>query len=310
MSVQQHTPADFRDLGLLALLWGSAFALTDVAVETMTPAWSVAIRMFVSALVLVPFMMSKHERLPRKPAMWGWLTALALFGNLVPFFFLSWSVMLINSGLAAILVGVMPLITLVLARLFVPGERLTANRIGGFVLGLIGLVIVVGPDALTTVSTTDEIPLLGEMLALGAAFSFAVNGIIARRAPPAPLYTKACVTTGLAGLLILPFAWGKAPLDLDAISLSSWVAVITLGALPVGYAAVVYFRLVESAGPSFMAMTNYLVPFLALVFGALFLDETFSLFALLGLAIILTGIALSEIRRKSGPADNQPPSRA
>jgi len=292
----KHTTADFRDLGLLAVLWAGAFALTDIAVESMTPAWSVSIRMLVSAAVLAPLMIIKRERFPHSKQMWGWLTALALCGDLIPFFLLSWGIALIDSGLAAILVGVMPLITLLLARIFVPGETLTAMRIAGFATGLIGMIIVIGPNALTATSE-DGIPLLGEMLVLGAAFFFAVNAIVARRAPPAPLYTKACLTTGLAGVLMFPLAWAQTPLDISTISTNSWAAVIVLGALPVGYATVVYFRIIESAGPSFMAMTNYLVPVLALALGAVFLDETVTFHALAGLAVILGGIALAEFKR-------------
>ncbi len=300
MSLRDHTAADYRDLALLALLWGGAFALTDIAVETMTPAWSVAIRMLVSAAVLAPFMVINREPIPKTRKMWGWLTALALCGDLIPFFLLSWGITLIASGLSAILIGVMPLITLVLARIFVPGETLTATRIAGFITGLIGLVIVVGPDALGNASM-DGAPLLGEMLVLGAAFFFAMNAIIARRAPPAPLYSKACLTTGLAGVIMTPIAWAEAPLALDVITLESWIAVIVLGALPVGYATVVYFRVIESAGPSFMAMTNYLVPVLALAIGALFLGETVTLHAVIGLIVILSGIGLAELRRRTSP---------
>jgi drug/metabolite transporter (DMT)-like permease len=297
VSLRAHTPADYRDLGLLAILWSGAFGLTDLAVETMTPAWSVSIRMLVSAAVLAPFVILYREPIPRTRKMWGWMTALALCGDLIPFFLLSWGITLIASGLSAILVGVMPLITLVLARIFVPGEVLTATRIGGFAVGLVGLVIVVGPGALETTSV-EGTPLLGEMLVLAAAFFFAMNAIIARRAPPAPLYSKACITTGLAGVIMLPMAWAEAPLDIDAITLQSWIAVIVLGALPVGYATVVYFRVIESAGPSFMAMTNYLVPVIALAIGAVFLDETITLHALVGLTVILGGIGLAELRRK------------
>ncbi|WOF74935.1 DMT family transporter [Parvibaculaceae bacterium PLY_AMNH_Bact1] len=296
MSLRKHTSADYRDLALLAVLWSGAFALTDLAVATMTPAWSVAIRMLVSAAVLAPFMVVNREPIPRTRKMWGWLTALALCGDLIPFFLLSWGITLIASGLSAILVGVMPLITLVLARVFVPGETLTATRISGFVIGLIGLIIVVGPNTLDGASAAGT-PLLGEMLVLAAAFFFAMNAIIARRAPPAPLYSKACLTTGLAGVIMLPLAWAEAPLNMDAITVQSWIAVIVLGALPVGYATIVYFRVIESAGPSFMAMTNYLVPVLALAIGAVFLDETITLHAMIGLAVILGGIGLAELRR-------------
>jgi drug/metabolite transporter (DMT)-like permease len=292
----KHSAADYRDLGLLAVLWAGAFALTDIAVETMSPAWSVSIRMLVSAAVLAPMMIIKRERFPHNKHMWGWLTALALCGDLIPFFLLSWGIALIDSGLAAILVGIMPLITLLLARIFIPGEILTAMRIAGFATGLVGMVVVIGPSALTSASN-EGTPLLGEILVLGAAFFFAVNAIVARRAPPAPLYTKACLTTGLAGVLMFPLAWAGGPLDVSAVSTNSWAAVVVLGALPVGYATVVYFRIIESAGPSFMAMTNYLVPVLALALGAIFLDETVTLHALAGLVIILAGIALAELKR-------------
>ncbi|MEQ9520821.1 MAG: DMT family transporter [Parvibaculum sp.] len=296
MNQQGHTMADYRDLALLTFLWGGSFALTDIAISTMSPAWSVAIRMLIAATVLAPFMIINREHLPRTSRMWVWLIALALCGDLIPFFLLSSGIELVTSGLAAVLIGVMPLFTLALARIFVPGESFTVLRVVGFALGLTGLVIIVGPDALTP-NTTAQMPLLGEALVLGGAFFFAVNAIIARRAPPAPLYTKACLTTGLAGLIMLPFAWAETPLNIEAVSLNSWLAVIALGALPVGFATVIYFRIIENAGPAFMAITNYLVPIVALVIGVLFLDEQVTLATLLGFSVILAGIALSELRR-------------
>ncbi len=130
----------------------------------------------------------------------GWFVALALVGNIAPFFVISWGQQHISSALAGILIGFTPLATLAIARIFVPEDRITPMRIAGFAIGFAGLVVVIGPGALADLTAGGD-RLLGQFAVLAGAFFFACNNVMARRAPDMPLVAKSSGVM-LAGALI------------------------------------------------------------------------------------------------------------
>ena len=147
--------SDWFSLLALTVMWGSSFLFTKIAVSALAMETVVSTRLVMAALILVPLMLGLSRRLPRGRRLWLFFVLIALVGNLLPFSLITWGQRSIDSGLAGILMAVMPLATLALAHLFVPGERLTPYRIGGFLLGFAGVVVLIGrrrcsPSAVTT----------------------------------------------------------------------------------------------------------------------------------------------------------------
>lgn len=285
-------------LGMLVVLWGLAFAFAKIAVETVAPEWTMAGRLLTGAALLLPCLFFTKGGLPRDSRAWAWLIALALIGNIAPFFTISWGQQHISSALAGILIGFTPLATLLIARAFVPGEFITPLRLAGFILGFAGLVIVVGPEALLGIVTASGGDArLAQAAVLAGAFFFACNNVMARLAPDMPLLAKS------SGVMLAGALMGTAissamtpPTALLAASAISLLGVAGLGIFSTGLAAIVFFRLIDRAGPTFVSLTNYLVPVFAALTGYLVFGEELRLGVLGGFALILAGIALSEWR--------------
>lgn len=284
-------------LALLTACWASAFTFTAMALEGISPEWLVVFRQLIAAAMLFPLALKLGQLTDVPRAAWGWLTALAVVGNVAPFYVISWGQQHIESGLAAIFITMMPLMTLALAHVFVPGERMTARRLGGFAVGLAGVALIVGPEVLLDVGTTN-LELLAQGAVLFGAVLFAANAIIARNMPPMDLWGRSAFTSGIAFVVILPLALATTPLPTDLPGPQSLLGIVGTGIFATGLATVIYYKLIDEAGPTFMSLTNYLVPPVALVAGIIVLGEQPSIWALAGLALILAGIGIAELKRK------------
>lgn len=286
-------------LGALVVLWGSAFAFAKLAVETVAPEWTMAGRLAAAALLLLPVAALAREHFPRSARSWGWLAALALVGNIAPFFTISWGQQHISSALAGILIGFTPLATLLIARIFIAEERITPLRLAGFVTGFAGLVIVIGPGALMDLNFGDK--LFAQLAVVAGAIFFACNNVLARLAPDMPLLAKSSgvmLAGALAGTAIS--ATMTPPTELLEASTASLLGLAGLGIFATGLAAVVFFKLIDRTGPTFVSLTNYLVPVFAAVAGYFIFGEELRASVLLGLILILAGIAVSEWKRDGG----------
>ena len=286
-------PRDWAALIALAVLWGSSFLFIKLALVSFSPASIVAGRVLVAAVVLFALLMASGARRPGSWRDWQPMLVMALIGNLLPFMLIASAQQHIDSALAGVLMAIMPLFVLPLAHYFIPGARLTAGRVAGFVAGFAGVVCIIGPAALADASGNTT--LWATLAMLGAALSYAVNSIYARRVGLQDPMLLAAGMLLIAGLFALPFAAA----DFAALAFAppaplAAVALLVLGLCSTGLATVLYFRIIQGPGPTFLSLVNYLVPAWAVLAGAWFLDETLALTSYAGLALILAGIALSE----------------
>ncbi|HSA79584.1 MAG TPA: DMT family transporter [Geminicoccaceae bacterium] len=281
---------------LLALvaMWGSAFMMTGVAVRGFTPATLVAIRLVIAAALLGGLVLLSGRRFPVSRQFWLFSLAISLAGNCVPFWLISFGQQRIDSGLAGILMGIMPLTTMVLAHFFVRGERLNRAKASGFLLGFVGLVVLIGPDALLQLRG-EGTALLYQLAVLGGAICYAVNTIIARHRPPADPLVAAAGVMLMGSLVMLPIGGPAAPEQLASAPAVPFAAMIALALVATAIATVVFLKLVAVAGPSFTSFINYLIPVWALLMGVIFLGEEPQPTTLVALVLILAGIGLSEV---------------
>jgi drug/metabolite transporter (DMT)-like permease len=278
----------------LATMWGSSFLFTKIAVASLAPTTVVAARLVIAALVLGALVLILGKRLPRERRAWLFIVAMAVAGNVLPFWLITWGQQGIDSGLAGILMAIMPLTTLVLAHFLVAGERLNPMRMAGFLLGFLGIVVLMGPDALLELEGRGTV-LLSELAVLGGAVCYAVATIIARRRPPGDALATAAGVMLCGSALTVPAALVTPLSTAEPLALASLAAVAVLGLVSTALATVVYLRLVSQAGAGFVSLINYLIPLWALVLGMAVLGEQPQWSALAALIMILSGIALSEI---------------
>ena len=275
----------------LVIFWGSSFALTKVAVQTLSPEWTVAVRLAVGAAIIYSVMRFQGLRLPRGRYEILWFTWLGTIGSVIPFLLISWGTLHIASGLAGILMAAVPLVVITLAHFVLPDEPLTLRRGAGFILGFIGVVILIGPAALGDFRG-GGLALIAQLAVLLAATSYALQSVTARRSPAMePLQkTAGVLIAGAIGSLLIALVQ-----DSQGIFNGSGLSLISafvLGIFPTAGAGILLFILLDRAGAGFVAYSNYLIPPFAFITGVLVLDEPFNWQAMAGLIVILAGIAV------------------
>ncbi len=296
--------ASWRQLALLLLLagiWSSSFMFIKIGVATIPPATMAAARLMLAAVMLAAIAYAKGYRLPFTLRAWSAFTFVGVMGNAVPFTLIAWGELEVDSGLAAILMGVMPVATALLAHAFVHDERLTGRRAAGVLLGFSGTVLLVGFSALSGLGAQ----VAAQLAVVGGALCYAITTVFVRRFANLPdvLMAAGSLTTG--ALLMIPIALLlESPLTLSP-SFASTAAVVVLGIVSTGFAALIYFYLIRTVGAAIFSQVNFLTPAIGVAFGMIFLGEVPGADAWTALTLIVLGVWLVTRRSRRGgrPAD-------
>ncbi len=284
------TPADWALLLTAALLLGSTFLFLNIAIREITPLTSAALRTLIAAPICWGLMRAFGVRLPRTREGWVALAWLGLLTGAMPFGAISWGQQHIESGMGGILFGTMPILTVVLAPLFLAEESFTRRRLVGGLAGFVGIVLLVGPAVLANASSQ----VLGIAVTFLAPLSHTLGAIYARRqsglTPPAMATGQ--MVFGAVILVPLAFAF-EAPLDLNP-SPAAILAILVASVFCTAIAMSLYFVVVRRIGATRSTLIPLFFPVVAVVLGTVLLGERLPLEAFVGLALILAGaIAVS-----------------
>ncbi|RMF98360.1 MAG: DMT family transporter [Gammaproteobacteria bacterium] len=296
-------PRHWLALLSLVVLWGSSYLMIEFALRAWRPAEIAGLRIAAGALVLLVAVRAGRHRLPGGWRHWAWFLGIAVIGNALPFYLISWGQQGVESGLAGILAASTPLFTLLLAHWLLDDERLEARQALAFVAGFSGVAVLLGLDSLAAVGG-GGLRLWSQLAILAGAACYAVATVAARFMPPAhPVVTSAGVML-VAALLMSPAGY-TAVQAIPATPWASLAAMLFLGVLGTGAASIMYFYLIAETGARFTAQLNYLVPVWAVLLGKLVLDEPLRWSSLLALALVLSGLYLmrhsaAPPRRRSG----------
>ena len=281
--------AEWSMLGLLSLVWGGSFFFYKVLVQALPPFTVVLGRMAIAAAALHLWLFARRERLPLEPKLWAGLFVAGVLNNALPFSCFAFGEVRITSGLAAILNATTPLFGVLVGAGLRQGARLTLPRGAAVLLGLLGVMVLVGPSALRG---GGDLP--SELACLLAALSYGFGGFYARRLSwMGPLKLAAGQTTA-AALTMLPIAavadrfW-----TLPAPAASTWAALLGIGVLSTAFAYLLFFRILETAEPTDLMLVTFLTPISALILGLLFLHEPVRPQAFAGMGLI--GLSLAVI---------------
>jgi drug/metabolite transporter (DMT)-like permease len=172
------------------------------------------------------------------------------------------------------------------------GERLGALGVAGLLLGIVGVGVLVGGfgGLVEDFSGTRSEALAGSGAILVGSASYAIGGLYARRSMKGVPVTVSAVGQSAGGLvLVLPFAAFALPERLPSLHVMG--ALAGLGVIGTGFSLLLYFRLIANVGPTRTSTVTYLVPVWALLYGALLLGEGITARSVLGLVLILAGVA-------------------
>jgi drug/metabolite transporter (DMT)-like permease len=274
-------------LTLLALIWGASFMLIKIADRELTPATLILGRLGSAALLLaaIAFVrLGPRETFEQIRGAWRWLVVIGLLNTALPFWLLSWGEKRLDSGLASIIQGAVPIFNALLAFAFFREARVVGIRLAGLGIGFVGVARLVGaqPDG----------KLLAALAVVAMALCYAIGTLLAGRyLRGTPPLVVALASTVVSTLAVLPVGVIQAPSRVwhgETI-----VAILVLGLVGTAIAYLLFFALIQRAGPNYATLVTYLVPPIALAYGAIFLGERFGPIAFASLALILVGVALA-----------------
>ncbi|MEO1703249.1 MAG: DMT family transporter [Pseudomonadota bacterium] len=283
--------ADYTLLLGLAVLWGMAFPLSKVAVQGYPPLTLTLCRQLVAVFCLLAlFAALRRDWLRPTSNEWLLIAICSVFGSVLPFTLINWGVERVDSGLAAILMGFMPLLTIVLAHLFTHDDKLSVAKLIGVLMGLAGLCVLFWP------TLTIGLDVAWRKFALiGAATCYAINALVLRRLthwPPLVLLVYIGLGT-LAFLLPMSFVFEN-PLAIHPTPAQT-VAMVALGIVAYTIGAFFMFAIINRQGASFFGQINLLVPVAGVLLGTLFLGERPGWNALTALVIIVSGVVVARL---------------
>ena len=290
-----RTAINLALLVLLATLWGAAYTLVKVGVETISPLTLISARTLIAGSILLAIMRLRGIALPRDPAVWKRFMIQACLNSVIPFTLIAYAERHVGAGLATILGSNAPIFAFLLALLFVRHERPTLRQSFGVAAGLAGICLVVGVDALNGLGqdVVAQLALVFSAVMFGAAALFGrnFNGLDSMVPAAGSMICGAIILTPLS--LIIDRPWALTP------STASIVALIALAVFSTALAFVIYFRLIQTLGSVGTTAQAYLRVPLGVGLGVVFLGETLSPTVWIGLVCVVAGIAAMTIPARS-----------
>jgi drug/metabolite transporter (DMT)-like permease len=263
-------------------------------------AWS---REILGALTLGVIMIIGRHRLPREPIVWLHFLVIGITNCVIPHLLFVWAEQSVSTGLAAIYNSVTPLATAVLAALVFRVERLARTQVVGVLVGVLGVIVIIGPWRLASLAGD----FYGQLACIGAAVSYGIaigymRKFVSRR--PISGTSVAFMTVGMAAavmIVLTPFiAIGPVTLTLPVVG-----SLVLLGALGTGLAYIWNIGVLRAWGPTSVSTVTYVIPVVAVILGVVILHETFSWNEPVGAVLVLVGILVTQqrirMRAKTAP---------
>ncbi|MEH6547257.1 MAG: EamA family transporter [Sneathiella sp.] len=282
-------------LGLLALLWGSSYLFIRVGLETIPPTTLVTMRVGIAAIILLLVIRIQGHSLPKDPATWKNLVIQAFFNSFGAWVLLAWGQQYVESGLAGVLNSTSPIFVFFLTWVITRHEAVSFRKALGAFIGLGGVILIIGVDALQSLGQQ----VFAQLAILLSAVFYGYAAIFGRRFSHLPPTVTAAGVMLSASVVLIPASliidkpWTLSP------SLLSVAAVTALGIFGTAVALLLYFRLIHTLGSLGTASQAYLRMGVSVMLGIVFLGEEFSLVVGIGLLTAFLGVALINLPGKS-----------
>ncbi|MEX0693367.1 MAG: EamA family transporter [Rhodospirillales bacterium] len=273
-------------LCLLALLWGSSYLFVKIAVDTIPPITLIASRVTIAAVLLCIIVHAKGETYPRDRRTLLQLLVQATLNSIVPWIMLAWGQQYVDSGLASVLNSTSPLFVFFITLIFTRHETTSALKLIGACLGVAGVMLIVGTDALQGLGQQ----VVAQLAILVSAMLYACAAIYGKKfAHLSATVTAACIMIWAAMWLIPLSLLIEQPWTLTP-STRSLGAALALGVLCTGVALLIYFRLIKTLGSLGVASQGYLRAGVGVMLGIVVLGEHITPMIALGIGAALLGV--------------------
>ena len=288
---------DYLLLVGISLIWGSQFVLNELAIRSFTPLAVATGRVligFITLTVIAALMYGRTRRFSggsgRQP--WMLYCAIAFAEAILPCFLIPWGQQHVDSSIAAILLATVPIFTLILAPLFVNEEHLSFVAALSVVVGFIGILVLIVPG----IKGSWLSDIIGELAILGGALSFSLSLIMMKHLSGVPpvLAMRNVFMIASAVLFVLVLTISSPPHS--APNWSSIAALLGLGIFCGGIAYVLFIYMVDRTGPTFTALTGYLITLVGVFIGIAFLGERLQTNDVLALVLIIAALFIGKFK--------------
>jgi drug/metabolite transporter (DMT)-like permease len=276
------TKAGWSRFILLGFLWGTPYLFLKVAVEEISPAVIVFLRVLIGAIVLLPIALKqKTFFIARK--YWPFLILYTITELIGPWYLITNAEQKISSGLAGLLVATVPIWSAILASIFGDHTVWHKSRLFGLIIGFMGVVAVVGIESL---SGRQDIVSIAMVIFAAMCYAYAIN-MINRRIPEVPGLALNAWAMLITSAVYLPFAVASWPSQTPSIQAIG--SVVGLGVLCTAIAFIIFFKLVAEVGPPRASLITYLNTAFAVLLGVVLLREPLTIGIAIGLPLVLIG---------------------
>lgn len=292
MSEQQAAPAmgvtEWVLLLILSVLWGGSFFFFKVLSAEFPPLTVVFGRVALAALALNLLLLGREDRMSRDPKLWVAFFIMGALNNIIPFTLIVYGETRISSGLASILNATTPIFTVLAAHALTSNEKLSWAKSWGVLFGFLGVAVLIGPSALSSLGAGD---MMGELACLAAALVYAFAGIFGRRFRGIPPLQVATGQVTASTFVLIPLtAAVDAPWTLQPPSTNAWLAFSGIALFSTALAYIIYFRILAAAGATNLLLVTFLLPVSAMALGVAVLRETVTWQSLAGMTLISLGL--------------------
>jgi len=291
-SIAKPSSNDYVLMLLTAMLWASAFVAIKIAVPHTGAIWLAAWRVIFSLIVLFPFAIYRGLVLPTTLSVWLVIAVTSLFAVVLPFFLISWAEQEIDAGIASLLMGTGPFLSLIGSHFSTSDDRISPPKVLAVFLGFCGVLTIVGPDAISGLGGS---AFTAQLAVVAGSASYVTSGLIVRKinlpAHAIVFWVSACGAVIL--LAVAALIDGKPELSLSP---TIWFALLFLGIAPTGIANIIRFYLIKKVGLTSFSLSVNLVPVFGLLFAALLLGEHITIRTALALVLILSGLFVSRMK--------------
>jgi drug/metabolite transporter (DMT)-like permease len=276
--------ANLLRLLLLAAIWGGSFLLMRIGAPALGPVALMEARVLLAALFLAAVAAALRRPLDWRRH-WRHYLIIGLLNSALPFLLFGYAALTLSAGMLSILNATSPLWGTLVGALW-QRTPLDGRRLAGLALGIVGVALLVGFDAISLRPGAG----LAIAASLAAALCYGVASNCAKSAREVPPFANAHGSMWAAGLLIAPALAAFPPAAAPTPGILALV--VALGVVCSGIAYLLYFRLIEDIGAAPALTVTFLIPLFGTLFGWLFLDEVVGWHTLAGGTVVIVGTAL------------------
>ena len=289
LATLSRSPHAARDLVALGLIWGASFLTIRLALDEVSVLSSVVHRVGWAALILWGVIALQGRALPRGWRIWAACLGMGVLNNILPFTLMAWGQHHIETGLASILNASAAIWGAFAAALAFSDERLTLRRVGGILLGFVGVVTIVGPAALGGLDLRST----AQLAVLAGTVSYAAASVWARRFLSGidPIFAAAGMLTASSAVLLPLTLLLEGDIDMPT-TLTGAASIAYYAVVSTALAYLLYYRLVRSVGAGGTMLVTLIIPPVAIALGALVLGERLGAQAFAGLGLLALGLVI------------------